>query len=173
MPDGPSIARSCPWCSAPASDAAGTCAACGAALAQRESIGDVQIAGLTAIDPGLLAADARPIHLGGPSPSHGVADAAVAAAAIGGPAGLMIIGGIAAVAAAEYAGARRPGAVAPEDLAKVGQPSELALRALERITAAGEAPVGTPADSVAEARAPEAAAPDPWRDLPPAAPADA
>ena len=156
--------RTCPWCSAAASDDARTCASCGAALAQRESIGDLQIAGLTSVDPALAAVADRPIHLGGPSPSHGVADAAIGAVAIGGPAGLAILGGIAAVAAAEYVGAKRPGA-ASIDLADVGRPSEVALRVLERLGAEGEAPVTESGDPPRAEVAPPP--PDPWRDLPP------
>jgi hypothetical protein len=161
MADGDSVGRSCPWCSAPAADEANTCASCGAALAQRESLGDVRIPGLTAVDPALAAADGRPIHLAGPSPSHGVADAAVAAVVIGGPAGLAIMGGIAAVAAAEYAGAKRPGVTAPDDLAAVGRPSEVALKALELAES-------SPSDNDAAVdESPAAADLDPWRDLPP------
>jgi hypothetical protein len=147
-----------------------------AALAQRESLGDVRIPGLTAVDPAVAAVDGRPIHLTGPSPSHGVADAAVAAVVIGGPAGLAIMGGIAAVAAAEYAGAKRPGISSPDDLASVGRPSEVALKALEQAEAAsagaeaapGSAPDRSAPDAAtheerADAETPE---PDPWRDLP-------
>ena len=161
MADGEKVERSCPWCSAPALADATTCSSCGAALAQRESLGDVRIPGLTAVDPALAAADGRPIHLTGPSPSHGVADDAVAAVVIGGPAGLAIMGGIAAVAAAEYAGAKRSGLSAPDDLAAVGRPSEIALKALELADSA-------PAEEAAPAdEAPAAAELDPWRDLPP------
>jgi hypothetical protein len=169
MTDGDSVDRSCPWCSAPATGDATTCSACGAALAQRESLGDVRIPGLTAVDPALAAVAGRPIHLTGPSPSHGVADAAVAAVVIGGPAGLAIMGGIAAVAAAEYAGARRPGLGSPDDLAAVGRPSEVALKALERVEAASgdEAERAEPGpDGAAEEEPGPEAELDPWRDLP-------
>ena len=168
MADGDSVERSCPWCSAPATAEATTCSSCGAALAQRESLGDVRIAGLTAVDPALAAVADRPMRLAGPSPSHGVADAAVAAVVIGGPAGLAIMGGIAAVAAAEYAGAMRPGLGSP-DLADVGRPSEVALKALEQVEAASrDEPEGAeaqPAGPTEEAPAPMAEL-DPWRDLP-------
>src|SRR6476620_4278558 len=163
MSEGAPAGRTCPWCSAAASDDATTCSSCGAALAQRESIGDLQIAGLTSVDPALAAVADRPIHLGGPSPSHGVADAAIGAVAIGGPAGLAILGGIAAVAAAEYVGAKRPGA-ASIDLADVGRPSEVALRALEHLGSEGEAPVAQSGEPRPSEVAPP---PDPCRDLPP------
>jgi hypothetical protein len=93
-----------------------------------------------------------------------VADAAIGAVAIGGPAGLAILGGIAVVAAAEYAGAKRPDA-ASIDLADIGRPSEVALRALARLGSGGEAPVVDGADASPSEVAPPP--PDPWRDLPP------
>lgn len=122
----------CPWCATPAAPGAKNCASCGAALAQRESIGDLVVPGLTAVDPALKDLADRPLHLSGPSPSHGVASGAIAAAAMGGPAGLVIIGGVAAVAAAEYLGAGHGGAggVSPEH---VGQPSDAVLQAIEKL----------------------------------------
>ena len=123
--------RTCAWCSTPAaSHEATSCASCGAALAQRESIGDLAIPGLTAVDAALQDFDKRPLHLRGPSPSQGMAPAVIVGAMAGGPIGLAAIGGVAAVAAAEYLGARRPGSGALED---VGRPSEIALQAIERI----------------------------------------
>lgn len=122
----------CPWCATPALSGAKNCSSCGAALAQRESIGDLVVPGLTAVDPALKDLADRPLHLSGPSPSHGVASGAIAAAAMGGPAGLVIIGGVAAVAAAEYLGAGHGGAggVSPEH---VGQPSDAVLQAIEKL----------------------------------------
>ncbi|HEX5013239.1 MAG TPA: hypothetical protein VFV72_03695 [Candidatus Limnocylindrales bacterium] len=162
--------RSCPWCAAVAADEATTCAACGAALAQRESIGDLVIPGLTAIDPALQGLEDRPIRLAGPSPTQGLADGAVLAAlVVGGPVGLAALGGVAAVAAAEYAGAARPHAGAPENLGDVGRPSEITLQALERVEQAErDDPDARHGDGASTAGVePEAdAPPDPWRDLP-------
>ena len=168
MSDPRNGARTCPWCSAVASADATTCPACGAALAQRESLGDVAISGLTAVDPALAAADGRPIRLAGPSPSQGVASGAVAAAMIGGPIGAVAIGGMAAVVAAEYLGARRPGMGGPEDLDAVGRPSELARLAAERMDHEAVMPevVPPPTDPDAGPDAGRASASDPWRDLP-------
>ena len=125
-------AATCPWCGTPSAPEAKRCTSCGAALAQRESIGALVVPGLTAVDPALKDLADRPLHLSGPSPSHGVASGAIAAAAIGGPAGLAIIGGVAAVAAAEYLGAGKGGAagVSPE---QVGQTSEAVLQAIEKL----------------------------------------
>ena len=148
--------RTCPWCSTPADDEARTCSSCGAALAQREDLGGVQIAGLTTVDPELAALDAQPLHLGGPSPTQSVSHVAMSAAVIGGPAGLVMVGGVAAIAGAEHAAANRPGITAPDELEAVGRPSEAALRVVEQIEA-GNDPSATPDDD---------AAPDPWRDLP-------
>lgn len=158
--------RTCPWCAAVATDEATSCASCGAALAQRKALADIAIPGVTAVHPALLAADGRPMHLAGPSATHGVANGVMVAAMIGGPVGLVALGGIAAVAAAEYAGARRDGiGGGPEDLASVGRPSELALLALERAKA-------DPVGDIAPASTASEPATDPWRDLP-AAPAPA
>lgn len=155
--------RTCPWCAAVATSEARSCASCGAVLAQRETLGDVAIPGVTAVHPSLLAADGRPKHLAGPSASHGVANGVMVAAMIGGPVGLVALGGIAAVAAVEYAGARRDGiGGGPEDLASIGRPSELALLALERVEADSSGD-STPASTASRPAA------DPWRDLPGAA----
>jgi hypothetical protein len=125
-------AHACSWCGTPAVPDARTCTNCGAALAQRESIGDLVIPGLTSVDPALQDYANRPLHLSGPSPSHGIASGAIAAAAAGGPAGLAIIGGVAAVAAVEYLGAGRTGqdGVAAGN---VGQASGAALQAIEKL----------------------------------------
>jgi hypothetical protein len=123
---------SCPWCATPAAPDATRCSSCGAALAQRESIGDLVIPGLTAVDPALQDLKDRPLHLTGPSPSHGVASSVIAAAALGGPVGLAIIGGVGAVAAAEYMGANRTGPDGvPVD--QVGQASGAVLQAIEKL----------------------------------------
>lgn len=127
--------RRCAWCEAPAAADATHCPKCGAALAQREDLGGLQIAGLTAVHPELLAAAERPLHLSGPSPVQGAASGLVAAAALPGPAALAVGAGIAAMAAAEYLGAPGSGLAAPEFDA-VGKPSESALRMVEQLEAA-------------------------------------
>jgi hypothetical protein len=167
--------RTCAWCGTPAMPDATTCVSCGAALAQRESIGDLAIPGLTTVDAALQDFDKRPLHLRGPSPSHGMAPALIVGAVAGGPIGLAAIGGVAAVAAAEYLGARLDGdGAALED---VGRPSEVVLQALEHL---GEnspdlnAPTDPNVETDAEAAASNATMDDGrsiWRDLPPVAPA--
>ena len=138
-----------------------------------ESLAGVAIPGLTSVDPALLAADGLPIRIPGPSASQGVANGVVVAAMVGGPVGFIALGGIAAVAAAEYAGAKRELGT-PEDLANVGRPSELALRALERAEAEGPGAVGEARPDMTQTTAtPAEPAPDSWRDLPtPAADAE-
>jgi hypothetical protein len=160
--------RTCAWCGTPAasSDAA-ACASCGAALAQRESIGEVVIPGLTAVDAALQDYDQRPLHLRGPSPSQGMAPAVIVGAMAGGPIGLAAIGGVAAVAAAEYLGARRPGSGELED---VGRPSEIALQAIERINDGSLSAAGGDSAAAVAAEIDRAAAGDGrsiWSDLPP------
>ena len=160
--------RSCAWCGAPeASAAATTCASCGAALAQRETIGDLAIPGLTSVDAALQDYDKRPLHLRGPSPSQGAAPALIVGAMAGGPIGLAAIGGVAAVAAAEYLGARRGGSGSLEE---VGKPSEVALQALEHL-ADGSLPANRESAAAMSSAAVDPAAEDGgrsiWRDLPP------
>jgi hypothetical protein len=174
-PGMPEAARACAWCGTPATPEATTCASCGAALAQRESIGDLAISGLTAVDAALQDFDKRPLHLRGPSPSQGMAPALIVGAMAGGPIGLAAIGGVAAVAAAEYLGASRGGSGAA--LENVGKPSEVVLRALENLEADAARPSDSPETTPAEAQDSSAAAIDPaddgrsiWRDLPPVPP---
>ncbi len=160
--------RSCAWCGAPeASPEATTCAGCGAALAQRETIGDLAIPGLTTVDAALQDYDKRPLHLRGPSPSQGAAPALIVGAMAGGPIGLAAIGGVAAVAAAEYLGARRGGSGSLEE---VGKPSEVALQALEHL-ADGSLPANGESTATTSAADVDPAAEDGgrsiWRDLPP------
>lgn len=177
--------RHCPWCAAPAAADATMCRECGAALAQRESIGDVRIPGLTSVDPALEEYDKRPMRLRGPSPSQGVAPALIIGAVAGGPIGLVAIGGVAAVAGAEFLANQRGGG-ATLNLEDVGKPSEVLLQALEQERAAETVGPATAlgsilaADSAAESgprlgadptTEPDAAAADGgksiWRDLPP------
>ena len=129
-PDG----RTCPWCSAPARAADTTCASCGAALAQREDLGGVLIPGVTGLDPGLEAIRDQPVHLKGPSPSQGLASGLIPAAAMGGPAGIAIVGGIAAVAAVEYLSGKGPGGphTDPSTVGVLGGVAQLALEKVER-----------------------------------------
>ena len=175
-PATPDSARTCAWCGTAAAPEATTCASCGAALAQRESIGDLAIPGLTAVDAALQDFDKRPLHLRGPSPSQGMAPALIVGAMAGGPIGLAAIGGVAAVAAAEYLGASRGGSAAA--LENVGKPSEVVLRALENLDADAGRPSDAPGPTPAEAEDSSGAATDAaddgrsiWRDLPPVAPA--
>ena len=170
----PVSAPQCPWCAAPVAEGASTCGACGAAVAQRESIGGIKIAGLTAVDPALEDFDKRPLHLRGPSPSQGLAPALMIGAAAGGPIGLLAIGGVAAVAGVEFLGSTRDGVDGPA-LEAVGKPSEVLLQALEHDgdEEAGAEMAGDAEDPAATARQePDAAAADGgrsiWRDLPPA-----
>ncbi len=156
----------CPWCAAPADTEATRCSACGAALAQRESIGGLRIPGLTSVDPALEDFDKRPLHIRGPSPTQGLAPALIVGALAGGPAGLVAMGGVAALAGVEFAANQHDGTDAQE-LADVGRPSEVLLQALGNLDddATAQAPAPPPADD------PNDAADDDrgmavWRDLP-------
>jgi hypothetical protein len=134
----PEVERTCAWCSASAAAAATHCPACGAALAQRESLGGVVIPGVTDVHPALAAFDAQPIRLRGPSPTQGLASGAMIAAVAGGPAGLVALGGIVAVAAVEYLGNGNPDGSGPLDLESVGELSGTAQMVLARIEREGE-----------------------------------
>src|SRR5688572_27989355 len=119
----PEQVRHCAWCSAPAANDAITCTSCGATLAQRESIGDLVVPGVTTVDPALALLAAQPLRLRGPSPTQGLAGGAIGAAVAGGPVGLAALGGLAAVAATEYL-ATGGGSDPEADLEAVGRPSE-------------------------------------------------
>jgi hypothetical protein len=123
-------ADACAWCATPAAPGATRCTTCGAALAQRESIGDLVIPGLTAVDPALKDLDGRPIHLRGPSPTQGAASGIIVAAAAGGPIGLAILGGVGAIAATEFLTA---GGEKGKGHEHVGEMSEAVLQAVERL----------------------------------------
>ena len=125
-------AAQCPWCATPAVADADRCTSCGAALAQRETIGELMIPGLTSVDPALHDYDKRPLHITGPSPSQGMAPALIVGAMAAGPAGLAAIGGVAAVAAVEYLGSGR-GGPSPGGWRSRRRPSEVVLQALGRM----------------------------------------
>jgi hypothetical protein len=144
-PSGPQSSASyapneCPWCATPAAEGATRCTTCGAALAQRESIGDLVIPGLTAVDPALKDLDGRPIHLRGPSPSQGAASGIIVAAAAGGPIGLAILGGVGAIAATEFLGAGGEKGKGHEHL---GETSEAVIQAVERLDRGESLPTAT------------------------------
>jgi len=153
------VTRRCPWCSALVTATDTNCHACGAALAQREDLGGVVIPGVTGVDPGLLAYDAQPTHLRGPSPTQGLATGIIPAAAMGGPAGFAIIGGVVAVAAAEYLSARGPGG-AETDPKTVGELGGVAQLALERLRREEDGTAASPAESNAPAPATGTQAPE-------------
>jgi hypothetical protein len=112
--------RECPWCSAPVPPDATRCPACGDALAQRESIDDLPIAGVTIVDPLLQAYAAQPLRIPLPLPS-GVDP-------IGGSIDLTGMAELAALAAPANADAH-----APVDPNTLGKPSDAARQAVERL----------------------------------------
>jgi hypothetical protein len=153
------MGRTCAWCSAPAPADALTCPSCGAALAQRETIGDLVIPGVTNVRPDLLDVDGRPLHIPGASNAQGMAGGVMVAAIAGGPVGLAAIGGMAVVGAAEYLSANRgPGGEAPA-VEDVGRPSASAAQVAEQLDRDGDPGPKAPAEPWRD----EA---DPWRDLP-------
>jgi hypothetical protein len=113
--------RLCPWCSAEVPQNASHCPSCGDALAQRESIDDLVIPGVTAVDPALETYAAHPLRLPGPSPSQSMTGRAIVEAGLA-AADLLGVGG---------------DEDADAELASVGQPSEAALLAVERLDREG------------------------------------
>jgi hypothetical protein len=105
------------------------------------------IPGVTTVDPALQAYDAQPLRIPGASPSQGAAGAALGAAVLGGPVGLVAVGGLAALAATEYLGVTG-GGQHPADLEALGQPSDAARQAVERLEREGEPPALPPEDRV-------------------------
>jgi hypothetical protein len=93
------------------------------------------IPGVTGVHPELAAAADRPLHLAGPSPTHGAASGLIAVAMAPGPAALAVGAGIVALAAAEYMGVPSSGHGVRVDPATLGLPSESALRMVERLEA--------------------------------------
>jgi hypothetical protein len=152
------MGRSCPWCSAAAPADATTCPACGAALAQRESIGDLVLPGITDVRGDLLDAAGRPLHMPVQSNAQGMAGGVMLAAMAGGPVGLAALGGLAAVGAAEYVGASRRDDGSVPSLDDLGRPSSAAEQTAHDLDAKGERGPDAPAEPWKDAN-------DPWRDL--------
>ena len=143
----------CAWCSATNAPNATNCASCGAALAQRESIGDLVVPGVTAVDPALAAIANLPTRLTGPSPTQGMASGAISAAAAGGPVGMAALGGLAALAATEYLSGGKGASGAVADLDAFGRPSEAVLQALDRLEREGSLSSEPPATTNESAQA--------------------
>jgi hypothetical protein len=112
--------RACPWCSAPVPPDATHCPACGDAFAQRESIDDLAIPGVTTVDPVLESYAAQPLHIPLPMPSS--------VDPIGGSINLTGMAELAALAAPDVSRAD-----APVDPSTVGKPSDAAVRVVERL----------------------------------------
>jgi hypothetical protein len=131
--------RRCAWCDAPAPETLVDCAECGAKLAQRETLGDLVIPGVTHVDPALQQYSKDPLRIPRASSSQYVAGPALGAAAtVGGPAGLIALAALGAVAANEYNAASRGRRLTPEEIEKLGQPSEAALLMLKKLEEEGE-----------------------------------
>jgi hypothetical protein len=132
--------RRCAWCDAPAPEGLVDCAACGAKLAQRETLGDLVIPGVTHVDPALQQYSKDPLRIPRASSSQYVAGPALGAAVTaGGPAGLIALAALGAVAAKEYSAASRGRHLTPEEIEKLGQPSEAALLMLKKLEEEGDA----------------------------------
>jgi hypothetical protein len=146
--DGGQNTLRCQWCGVQAASASATkCTACGAALILRESIGDLVIPGVTDVDPELQSY-ARPLRIPKGSPTQSIAGPAFGAAAVGGgPASLLALGALAAVAAAELSGASRGRSNVERE--RLGVPSAPVLETVARLNEEALADQAAPADEAA------------------------
>jgi len=151
---------SCQWCGAEARAKATSCAACGAALPLLETVGDLVVPGVTHVDPELQSYAKRPLRIPRGSTTESLAPGAVhAAAVLGGPAAMVALGALAAVAAGELRqGGDSRATVSPE---KLGEPSEPVLevaRRLQKEEAERAAGMAESSDPAPDASAPDATA---------------
>lgn len=100
----------CAWCSAAAETDQTLCPRCGAELAQRETIDGLKIPGVTDVDPALLGLEAHRTIITIPSLKGGT---------------VTIVGSLPEPTRTE------------SDLETLGEPSEAALRAVERLDRLG------------------------------------
>ncbi len=123
--------RRCPWCSTEVGPEASKCPSCGAAVAQRESVGGLVIPGVTSVDPAYQST--------GSSLIRSTLRAQQTSASLG-AIGQVNQGASVAVAGALLARDYMKGmfsGVDPADVSRVGQPSEAALLAAERLEREG------------------------------------
>jgi hypothetical protein len=146
--DGGQSPRRCQWCGVEASSAKEThCAACGAALILHESIGAMLVPGVTEVDPELQSYD-RPLRIPKGSTAQSFAGPAFGAtAAGGGPASLLALGALAAIAATELAGASS--GRSDVDRERLGVPSAPVLEMVARLNEGVLADQAAPANAAA------------------------
>ncbi len=159
--------RRCHWCSAEAPDGATHCPACGASLAQRDSLGDVDVPGVTQVDPALQDVEGA---YGKAARANLKGDLTIALAVIEPASAIGLVVGEAALNKAKgiVAGLEGHGDVGQVSAAARSVADRLDRESLEAGDAAGpdaQAPAeGVPAiDAAAEPAPPQ----DPWFDLPP------
>jgi hypothetical protein len=179
---GTPASRSCPWCSAAAPAEATHCPACGAALAERDSLGDMVIPGVTDVDPALAAAsgdgaltrlkrvNSRNALLNNVVPTLLIDDPVLMGA--GAAAGLTAIG-LDAVTMGGPADASNLGQASDAALAKAAEmDSGVAADGAEPAAADGAEPAAADGAEPAAAESPPPEPPDPWSDLAPASMAE-
>jgi hypothetical protein len=175
---GTPASRSCPWCSATAPAEATNCPACGAALAERDSVGDLVIPGVTDVDPALAAAsgDGALTRLKRVNSRNALLNNVVPTLLMDGPV-LMGAGAAAGLAAIGLDAVTMGG---PADASNLGQASDAALARAAEMDSGAEAkgagqPAAEPTSGVvaggpepAATESPPPAPPDPWSDVAPA-----
>jgi hypothetical protein len=171
---GTTASRSCPWCSAAAPAEATNCPACGAALAERDSVGDLVIPGVTDVDPALAAAsgDGALQRLKRVNSRNTLLNTVGPALLMDNPV-LMGAGAAAGLAAIELDAVTMGG---PADASNLGQASDAALaKAAEldsRVEAEGAEQAAAEGAEPEAAENPLPAPPDPWSDVAPASMAE-
>ena len=150
----------CQWCSAPAPAGATNCPTCGASLAERESLGDTLIPGVTGVDPSVKASE----EFARGQLNRANARSSLLGPAMGGLAG-GLVGHVVVSALESYAVKKMVGDPEPTSSGLVQLAAKLERDEAE---AKGHERGAEPATG-AEAAAPPA--PDPWADLPAAEPA--
>jgi hypothetical protein len=162
----------CQWCSAPTPPGAIRCPACGASLAERESLGGVQIPGVTEVDPQLIYAEQQTARLARKNAALGTFDSdsglgsGIASTLAGGLAPRSAFGQILGAAAMAIAASSSKDHIGVNP---IGDPSGAALQLAAKLDR-GEIPEASPTgEDAPPGPGPEAVASgaDPWAGLPP------
>jgi hypothetical protein len=134
----------CQWCAAVGRPNATQCHECAAALPLLETVGELVVPGVTHVDPELEAYAAQPLRPLRRSATETLAPGVMAAAALGGPAAVVGMGALAAVAASELAGGNRGKGVPADKLGEVSEPVLEVARRLQRDRAERGPQIGPP-----------------------------
>jgi hypothetical protein len=154
-------ARRCSWCSAEATEHATHCPACGASLAKRESLGDMVIPGVTAVDPALTRErSSLQTVMGLQRSAIARSTTTQALRMVPGELGIGLAAGALAIQAIKLATDHEV------DGSTVPMPSEAAIQLAGRLDRGEGLPGETASSAAAAEPGPSSVAVDPWSDLP-------